>query len=71
MRAGSFARTASQASIAPASTAIPTSSPTMPGALPSCNPASVSVPQATNSPEGTKITRVTVKTSTSASARSA
>ncbi len=43
----------------------------MPGALPSCNPASVSVPQATNSPDGTQMIRVTVNTRTSASASSA
>ena len=43
----------------------------MPDALPSCSPASVSVPHATNSPDGTQMTRVTVNTSTSASASSA
>jgi hypothetical protein len=32
------------ASITPASTAMPTSNPTVPGGLPSCRPASVSVP---------------------------
>jgi len=55
----------------PATIAMPTSSPTMPGAFPSCRPASVSVPHATNSPDGTQMTRVTVKTSTSDSASSA
>ena len=37
----------------------------VPGGLPSCNPASVSVPYATNSPEGIQMMRVTVNTSTS------
>ncbi len=64
-------RAAANASITPATTAIPTTRPIVAGALPSCRPASVSVPYATNSPDGTKITRVTVKTSTSASASNA
>ena len=71
IRRSSPLRTQATISMAPAITAIPTSSPIVPGGLPSCRPASVSVPYATNSPDGTKITRVTAKTSTSASASSA
>ena len=51
--------------------AIPTSKLTVPGGLPSCMPASVNVPYATNSPEGTQMIRVTANTSTSASASKA
>ena len=43
----------------------------VPGTLPACSSASVSAPKATNSPCGMKITRVTAKTSTVASASSA
>ncbi len=59
------------ASMRPAMTAMPTSTFSVPGAAPFCRPASVSVPQATNSPAGIQTIRVTVKTSTSASASSA
>ena len=44
---------------------------TVPGTLPACSSASVSAPKATNSPCGMKMTRVTAKTSTVASASSA
>ena len=58
-------------SSAPATSASATSSPIVPGGRPSSSPASVSVPKATNSPAGTQMTRVTVNTSTIASASSA
>jgi hypothetical protein len=47
---------------------IATSSHTVAGTLPACSIASVSAPKATNSPWGMKITRVTEKISTRASA---
>ena len=59
------------ASMRPAITAMPTSTFSVPGATPVCNPASVNVPQATNSPAGIQMIRVTVNTSTSASASNA
>ena len=53
------------------STAMISSSQTVPGTWPVCSSASVSAPKATNSPCGMKITRVTAKSSTVAVARSA
>jgi hypothetical protein len=50
---------------------IASSSQIVPGSLPACRLASVRAPKATNSPCGMKITRVTAKTRTRASASSA
>ncbi len=69
--AASRRRSAWNASSTAASTAITSRKITVPGTLPVWNAASVSAPKATNSPCGMKITRVTVKTSTIASASSA
>ena len=54
-----------------AATASASRNQTVPGTLPVCSSASVRAPKATNSPWGMKMTRVTAKTSTVASARSA
>ena len=69
--AGQRSRQAWWASMPPASTAISSSSHTVPGTWPVCNKAIVKAPKATNSPCGMKTTRVTANTSTRASATSA
>ena len=70
-RAGALRRASATTSRIVATTPRPSNSQMVLGAVPFCKAASESAPNVTNSPWGTKTTRVTAKTSTRASASNA